>query len=55
MKLLILTIVISSSVSFAISHWYLKQMTNRTEQWLNNFFEQYRNEYKSFLDEMKKR
>lgn len=52
MKLFILTILTSSFVSLVVSHWYLKQMTQRTEQFFNDFFKQMEDEYQKFLGEL---
>ncbi len=53
MELLILNIFVSCIVSFTISDWYLKQMTKRTHQWMDEFFEKYRKEYQKFFNELK--
>jgi len=53
MKIIIISIISSCILSVGISHWYLEEMTKRTQQSINQFFEQYEHEYKNFLSELK--
>lgn len=54
MSIVILNICISILISVAIGTFYLHQMTKRTEKWMDEFFTDYKNEYKEFLNELKK-
>lgn len=54
MKIIIISVISSSVISIGISHWYLKQMTMRTQMMTDDFFSKYEKEYREFLLELRK-